>query len=745
MTNGAQEGDADEFTAMARDMIKCGSGCSADGDVMNMYEGAFMGANLHNIRGLADDESQESDGSEDGPAAGLQVDEGEPEARAGAGGGGAAGSGNTGKHANKEGGGRGAAPKKPTDSDLGHIADECSKAQRLWRKGLATLSDNMIELRSSAEESLREAFPNKDNQHLRNAYVLCELRTAFASACLAESSADLETLIDAFKRSCDIPVHFLFSGPAPGASPEAAGKGQEAGSPGAKAKGAAELMSYDDFLKQHLPPGTTEIEESLKTEVEAKWKKMDDAGVQRDHAGADGALRLMVVLDSLPARDGRAPAEGDADKSQASASNSAPPDDGDAFSTPTKQQRSAGQGNTPNTLTPTILRRAPPCKGYEDLRTITDLNEMALEYEAQTTFDDIKTLTGQLLSFRTCLRGLQVSWKTSVAELGLALKGWKVANEQSEKDAAKAKAKTAKESGGKRKKGNAVMDMFMENGEAVASFDARVEGWPSKEDAAPIFVNTTNIDMKPYMVSGCDLAFVDSNLCDVGKSLTEFVTDFAKSPWRMSAERAMRTSLDTNRKDTSANDFVLTTLAKYCPAGSVLCPHLDVNNRLRPETSLCNFGLKQGSSHASMERQCLWTARLCTSGRRTVVILDLDEVKEHMMKQGIVGKEVKLYVKEMGVSTALEYVNSGKKVFACTAAKGDLLWVPANVVLLEHVGDESDCFGLRFSMLLGRDASRYDSFVKVAASKMTPSTHVSKAVVAAVTTLTAAWSSQEGS
>ena len=256
---------------------------------------------------------------------------------------------------------------------------------------------------------------------MRNAYVLCELRTEFASACLAESCADLETLVDAFKRSCDIPAHFLFSGPAPGASPEAAGKGKEAGSPGAKAKGAAELMSYDDFLKQHLPPGTTEIEESLKTEVEAKWKKMDDAGVQRDHAGADGALRLMVVLDSLPARDGRAPAEGDADKSQASASNSAPPDDGDAFSTPTKQQRSAGQGNTPNTLTPTILRRAPPCKGYEDLRTITDLNEMSLAYEAQTTFDDIKTLTEQLLSFRTCLRGLQVSWKTSVAELGLAL------------------------------------------------------------------------------------------------------------------------------------------------------------------------------------------------------------------------------------------------------------------------------------------------------------------------------------
>ena len=57
---------------------------------------------------------------------------------------------------------------------------------------------------------LRESFPHKDNLHLRNAYALCDLRTAFGRACLHPDCATLELLISEFKRTRDIPSHLLF-------------------------------------------------------------------------------------------------------------------------------------------------------------------------------------------------------------------------------------------------------------------------------------------------------------------------------------------------------------------------------------------------------------------------------------------------------------------------------------------------------------------------------------------------------
>ena len=61
-----------------------------------------------------------------------------------------------------------------------------------------------------------------------------------------------------------------------------------------------------------------------------------------------------------------------------------------------------------------------------------------------------------------------------------------------------------------------------------------------------------------------------------------------------------------------------------------------------------------------------------------------------------------------------------------------LLWVPASVLVLEQVAERANCFGLRWSMVVRRDCKRYQAFKATADSKMTPSTHVSKAIVAAV-------------
>ena len=78
LNSGKDAADADEFDLMARAMVSCGAGVDEqDG----MFEGSFMGTNLHNIRLLADDaeaEAPEEDDEEE-----EVVENGEPKAKKG--------------------------------------------------------------------------------------------------------------------------------------------------------------------------------------------------------------------------------------------------------------------------------------------------------------------------------------------------------------------------------------------------------------------------------------------------------------------------------------------------------------------------------------------------------------------------------------------------------------------------------------------------------------------------------------
>lgn len=68
-------------------------------------------------------------------------------------------------------------------------------------------------------------------------------------------------------------------------------------------------------------------------------------------------------------------------------------------------------------------------------------------------------------------------------------------------------------------------------------------------------------------------------------------------------------------------------------------------------------------------------------------------------------------------------------VFTSTISPGDVLWVPANSLILESVMDRKDCFGLRWAMILKRDVEQYQTFADVANNKMTASSHISKRIV----------------
>ena len=66
-----------------------------------------------------------------------------------------------------------------------------------------------------------------------------------------------------------------------------------------------------------------------------------------------------------------------------------------------------------------------------------------------------------------------------------------------------------------------------------------------------------------------------------------------------------------------------------------------------------------------------------------------------------------------------------------TVAAGDVLFIPANMLTLESVADGSDVFGLRWAAVFSRDKERFNKFEVIAGQKMTPSTHISKAILSA--------------
>ena len=67
---------------------------------------------------------------------------------------------------------------------------------------------------------------------------------------------------------------------------------------------------------------------------------------------------------------------------------------------------------------------------------------------------------------------------------------------------------------------------------------------------------------------------------------------------------------------------------------------------------LAHFAFKQGSSHTSMEKHNLWTARLSIVGTRTIVMVDTEDAKQRMRLAGNVGKTARDYMHEIGLQGA---------------------------------------------------------------------------------------------
>ena len=164
----------DEFDSVAKAMVSSGSGVGGEDGML--FEGAFMGANIHSIRGLADDSSEQGELDAD-----EEMEDGD--------------SGNGSKKDKEKKKKKDKDVKKTTEIDQRQVADACAKAQRLWSKGITGLTSSMEEVKVMSDTLLRGNVLNRDNQHLRNAYNIAELRIADVQIITIEHVSDLMDVI----------------------------------------------------------------------------------------------------------------------------------------------------------------------------------------------------------------------------------------------------------------------------------------------------------------------------------------------------------------------------------------------------------------------------------------------------------------------------------------------------------------------------------------------------------------------
>lgn len=394
------------------------------------------------------------------------------------------------------------------------------------------------------------------------------------------------------------------------------------------------------------------------------------------------------------------------------------------------------------------VRCAPPCRNHQDLRTIGQLLSMADEYDKASTVDDIKATTAKLNSFKVAAKQLTSAWKSAVQELTVAYNGWKKSLEASDKDGAAQGQKRGFKGGKdvtaseKKRKTSSLLEFLQVKATGMTTISQSLvqklrKGEDIGEVAVPAgFIDDEPIaDAEPFVVTGVDIGNLAEN--PVGKSLTLFEVDFKVSDVRSKAGRAMRVN-EWEETMTDANDYILSVLTPLCPQSSLFSPALPPDARfksIKDMMCLFNFGMKGFTRHSSIERGGLWVGRLVTHGARIVVCARASAVSRYMREKGIMGIDVKGYMRDLRVE-GFQQLMQTVQVFHATMGPGDFMWMPADYVMLESIMKD-DCFGLRVGMILPRDVVGYSAFEDLAQSESTPNDDLSKVVVEAVAAGTA--------
>ena len=100
---------------------------------------------------------------------------------------------------------------------------------------------------------------------------------------------------------------------------------------------------------------------------------------------------------------------------------------------------------------------------------------------------------------------------------------------------------------------------------------------------------------------------------------------------------------------------------------------------------------------------------------------------EKFVGKGIVGVDAKAYVQDIRREGLTGLLDTGSRVYFATVGPSDMLFTPSHSIVLEEV-HASDTIGLRFGMVIPRDAKGAAAFKEMAAAVSTPAAHMSKSV-----------------
>ena len=172
--------DGGDLNDLARAMVASGSSVMRDD---GNFEGSLMTGGLSGLRSMMDEASNDDESEtlhDDGASSKKQrKDNGEE----------------SGAEASSKAASSKAAGKKKAEADEITISNEIAKSQRVWRKACQSLTDYFQALEPAAGELLVECQKHAESIHIKNALAMCSLRTKFAKACLGDSAAALEALI----------------------------------------------------------------------------------------------------------------------------------------------------------------------------------------------------------------------------------------------------------------------------------------------------------------------------------------------------------------------------------------------------------------------------------------------------------------------------------------------------------------------------------------------------------------------
>ena len=196
-------------------------------------------------------------------------------------------------------------------------------------------------------------------------------------------------------------------------------------------------------------------------------------------------------------------------------------------------------------------------------------------------------------------------------------------------------------------------------------------------------------------------------------SLLALKEKFSKHDLRSTKGRTERPLKENEAK------LVTEKIKVFCPDNLVI-PPAECPEALRHALHPQEYAIAKSNETSTMEYGFMATFRVATEGTRTLVVARALDVVQFLEKAGesaanIPPQRVYAFLKG-GTSEQLAQFAAGApaipKLYYGTTGPNDLTYMPAGWAFAERAGKQKDIMGVRASVLLKSDRSRYDELAK---------------------------------